>query len=155
MDLKTKRLRITEITLEMIPSFMSYHNDMKWMMYQGLKGLTEQEYQGRLLNTTDWFEGKQLAVLENEQKKLIGDIYLKFNSLNSCTIGYTIHPDYARKGFTKEALLGLFDWLKDQDVKEIHAFVLKDNNPSIKLLERLSFILISEEDEEKEYKLTF
>lgn len=148
MNLVLRRVTITDLTIEMIPTFMKYHNDLEWMIFQGLKGLTLVEYQEKLLVKTDWFEGKQIGIIDNENKKLIGDIYVKFDSLSTCTIGYTIRPEYAKMGYMKETLQGLISWLKMQEITEVCATVLMENEASIQLLRSLSFNIFQENTKE-------
>ncbi|WP_261806635.1 GNAT family N-acetyltransferase [Lapidilactobacillus luobeiensis] len=49
MEINTQRCLIRRFQESDLASFTAYHNDLEWMRYQGLKGLTKQAYAAILL----------------------------------------------------------------------------------------------------------
>lgn len=147
MNITTSRCLLRDFILEDIYPFMSYHNNLSWMKYQGFKGLSEKEYREILLTDTSFRKGKQLAIILKENNVLIGDIYLKKED-NIWWIGYSIHPDYARRGYIKEVVLALKKWLITQGATQINAAVAPKNVSSCHLLQDLGFSLLKKEAEE-------
>lgn len=74
------------------------------------------------------------------EKRLIGDIGVHFLGQNgkTCEIGYTVDPNYQRRGYASEAVRGMLEYLFDQLEKE-HVFAVVDprNTASIGLLRKL------------------
>lgn len=134
-----------------INSFMIYRNDMDWMKYQGFKGLSNKEYVKALIKDINIEKGTQLAIVNNLNHNLIGDIYLKKEDKNYW-IGYTIAPSYSRKGYALEIVKELIKELKKENDSIIYAGVLTENIPSIKLLEKLGFTFSHISENEKIYK---
>ena len=121
-----------------IAPFMTYRNNENWMRFQGFKGLSEQAYREALLPPPDPRAGCQLAIVQRQTNRLIGDLYL-CQSDDETLIGYTIHPDYARQGYAAEAVSGLVSQLQTRSDIPIHALVEPENEPSLRLLAKLGF----------------
>lgn len=147
MNIESKRCLIRDFIFSDIDNFISYHNNMDWMIFQGFKGLSKKEYEEELLKNTSISKGKQFAVVNKFTKDLIGDIYLKKEN-NIYLLGYTIKPEYAKKCYAYEVLTEVIKWIKSQCCKIIKAYVLPENIPSINLLKKLDFIYNSKEDDE-------
>lgn len=150
MNIQTKRCVIRDFEAADIPLFMEYRNDMQWMQHQGYKGKTKDEYEHDLLDNSNLMQGKQFAIVNSAIKKLIGDIYLKKESV-AYWLGYTIHLAFARQGYAAEAVTAVIGWVKEQGGTKIKAGVLPENTVSIKLLKKLGFSYIEQEDGELIY----
>lgn len=150
--IETTRCILQPFTEEYLDAFISYRNDEQWMKYQGLKGLTREEYKEKILVKPTLEKGMQLALLDCFTNTLLGDIYLK-KEATILWIGYTLHPMYSRKGYVNEALKGVVEWAKLQGIQQIQAGVLPANLASIKVLEKMGFIYIHKEEEEQIYQL--
>ncbi|BEP29883.1 GNAT family N-acetyltransferase [Helicovermis profundi] len=149
--IETQRCIIRTFLEEDINDFMIYRNNEEWMIYQGFKGLSKEEYQEILMKEFSLNDGVQLAIEEKSNKHLIGDIYLK-QCEDEFWIGYTINPIYARQGYAFEAAKGIMEWIKYTGGKKIYAGVLPENIASIELLKKLGFKYTeTEEDGEKIY----
>ena len=88
-----------------------------------------------------WF---QLVVLLKETNTLIGDIGLHFLDSDSknktVEIGYTMNPEYRNKGYAKEALREIIDYLfSTLNKHRITASIDPLNEASIRLIEKLGF----------------
>ena len=135
---RTPRCVIRTFSPKDLDRFMAYRNNLKWMEFQGLKGLTKQEYETILLHREDWSEGVQLAVAAAEDDSLIGDLYVRDNQ-DSMEIGFTIAPEYARQGYAAEAVNGLIDHIRRLTDKPVIAETDPDNVSAIRVLKKLSF----------------
>lgn len=82
------------------------------------------------------------AITLSHKDKLIGTICLYgfSNVHDKCEIGYELLPSFQRQGIMQEALEKVIDYAFHViRIKKIEAFLHKDNQKSIKLLENLSF----------------
>ena len=138
--IKTARCTLRRFEEKDLDAFMSYRNDEAWMKFQGFKNLTKEAYREALLVPLNLEEGVQLAIADNSTGELLGDLYLAKNE-NVISVGYTIDPKYARKGYIIEALEVLLPAIKTRYPEcEIKAMTDKDNIPSKKLLMKAGFV---------------
>lgn len=78
------------------------------------------------------------------EEKVIG--YVAFNIReNGYEIGYCFHSAYHGKGYAKESMLALFDYLRTLGITEFSAGTALNNTPSVKLLRSLGFELVARE----------
>ena len=72
--------------------------------------------------------------------------YIAFN-IRECgyEIGYCFHSAYHGKGYAKESMLALFDYLRKMGITKFSAGTALHNTPSVKLLLSLGFKLIGKE----------
>ena len=83
------------------------------------------------------------AITLNDTKKLVGTVCLfSFSDENDkCEIGYELLPNFQGQGIMKEAVEKVIEYAFNIiKVQRIEAFFHRDNQPSIKLLEKCSFI---------------
>lgn len=138
--INTTRCLIRRFQPQDLPAFAAYRNNAHWMRYQLFKNLSDEEYRAALLNQNTLADGVQLAVTDNRNGELLGDLYVKRMDDGYC-LGYTIAPEHARKGYAFEAVLGLVGWLKTEyAAQRITAASEPENTPSIRLLEKLGFV---------------
>ena len=72
--------------------------------------------------------------------------YIAFNiRKNGYEIGYCFHSAYHSKGYAKESMLALFDYLRTLGIKKFSAGTAINNTPSVKLLTSLGFKLVEQE----------
>lgn len=152
LSFETQRCKVRIFMESDLDSFIEYRNNEDWMRYQGFKGLTKEEYRESLLHNLSIEKGMQLAIINKENNDLIGDIYLNSEESN-LWIGYTIHPNFSRKGYAFEIANGIIDWAREKEFTSILAGVEPDNVASIKLLEKLGLKLLTTDDGELIYKL--
>ena len=149
---ETKRCRIRPFDENEIEAFMSYRNNLDWMQFQGFKGKKYLEYKAALLKQPNFLEGVQLAVLRQQTGELIGDIYLRLEK-NTCWIGYTIAPQFARQGLAFEVVLQLLQQLQQAGLTLVKAEVEAQNLASIQLLKKLGFEQIGVDGSELIFQL--
>ena len=97
---------IREFENKDIDSFMEYRNDCDWMQYQGFKGLSKEEYEKALLETSSINDGMQFAITDKNIGCLLGDIYLRQNN-STFELGYTINPNMLDKVMQQKLLVAL------------------------------------------------
>ena len=72
--------------------------------------------------------------------------YIAFNiRKNGYEIGYCFHSAYHSKGYAKESMLALFDYLQTLGITNFSAGTALNNIPSVKLLTSLGFKLVAQE----------
>ncbi|HIQ77611.1 MAG TPA: GNAT family N-acetyltransferase [Candidatus Faecousia excrementipullorum] len=72
------------------------------------------------------------------KEKMIG--YIAFNKrVESYEIGYCFHSDYHGKGYAREGLSALIEYMKSLGAKRLTAGTAINNTPSVKLLTALGF----------------
>ena len=70
--------------------------------------------------------------------------YIAFNVRDiGYEIGYCFHSAYHGKGYARESMLALFDYLRTLGIKKFSAGTAINNTPSVKLLTSLGFSRIS------------
>lgn len=150
MEIRTVRCTIRDFTSDDISSFMEYRNNMEWMRHQGFKGLPKEVYESELLGSVSLTKGKQFAVVNTAMKTLVGDIYIRQEG-EVYWLGYTVSPDYARRGYAAEAVAAVIKWIDGQGGSAVRAGVLPENQASIKLLEKVGFTYLGKEYDELIY----
>ncbi|WP_329805084.1 GNAT family N-acetyltransferase [Flavobacterium facile] len=93
----------------------------------------------------------RLAIEKKDSNELIGTILYFSEDINSeiCTIGYSLGKNHWKQGFAFEVLNGFIPFLKTKEFKKLEAKVFKMNVDSIKLLNKLDFILNEDTNDEK------
>lgn len=89
-------------------------------------------------------------IIKNETLEIIGDLGFKGYNYDkkNIDIGYGIITEERGKGYAEEATKALIKWALTKDiVKEITARCLIDNTSSIKLLKKLDFDVIKNDNE--------
>ena len=132
--METNRLIIRRFTDSDIDDFMVYRNNVEWMKFQGFKGLTREEYEDYLLKEPNIDEGCQYAIILRSSNQLIGDIYLK-RAGRHIEIGFTLNPEYTKHGYIMEVLVYLKKAMFDKYHLPLFAYVNRDNESSVKVLE--------------------
>lgn len=130
-----------------LDGFVAYRNNTNWMKFQYFKGLSREEYKEILLKEQLVESGAQFAIIRKADQTLIGDVYLKKKD-DTFWIGYTVSPAYKRQGYAYEITHSMILWLKQQGEFQIKASVLPGNVSSVRLLEKLGFSQLDEEEGE-------
>ncbi|WP_108652010.1 GNAT family N-acetyltransferase [Dongshaea marina] len=128
------------------------------------------EFQGisTLAAASAWLETMQrqcqlLLIQARESREILGFIFLYPDEAGpaglNLHLGYLLGKAYWGRGYGKEFLQGLLHWCRTTaGVSKLTAGVEQDNQPSIKLLQRLDFKLAHQEPELKtrfyEYKFS-
>lgn len=147
LNIRTTRLNIRHLELSDLSDFHIYRSNPEVTKYQGFDVMTiEQAEEFIKTNSTKHFgkagEWVQYGIENNETKQLIGDCAIKLDPYDTriAEIGITISHLEQKKGYAKEALIGILTFLFD--TKEIHRVVETvdaENIASINLLKSTGF----------------
>lgn len=147
LNIITYRLNIRHLELKDLPDFHVYRSNPEVTKYQGFDVMTEEQAEAFIKQNMKKEFGKagqwiQYAIEKRETGKLIGDCAIKLqeNDIRIAEVGITISHLEQKKGYAKEALLGVLHFLFEE--KEIHRVVETvdaENVASISLLKSIGF----------------
>lgn len=147
LNIKTKRLNIRHLKSTDLADFHIYRSNPEVTKYQGFDVMTMEQAKNFIQENSTKFFGKagewvQYGIENIEIGKLIGDCAIKLDEYDHriAEIGITISHLEQKKGFAKETLLGILDFLFE--TKEIHRVVEivdTENTASINLLKSIGF----------------
>ena len=144
--LETERLILREITKEDTEGIFACFSNDEVTRYYG------QETLQNLKQAEDFIEffrknyhdkrGIRWAIERKEDKEIIGTI--GFNAWlpkhKRAEIGYELHPNHWRKGYTSEAVLAILTYGFDvMELTRVGAIVFKENEASQNLLTKIGF----------------
>lgn len=144
---ETKRLLISEFTIEDASFFLELMNAPNSIKYIGDKKLKSVEDAEKYLikkaikSYSDFNFGFYKLELKGEKNKPIGTCGLaKREELDHVDIGFAFLPGYEGKGFGYEASMGVMTLAKETfKLDKLIAITVPYNKNSIKLLEKLGF----------------
>ena len=145
---ETQRLVISKFTIEDAPFFLELVNTPHWIKYIGDRGVMtvedaeERIREGHLKSYKEHGFGFYKLLLKNKNLKPIGTTGLiKRDALEDVDIGFAMLPNYEREGYGYESSVEIIKLAKDNfTLSRLVAITLDNNQPSIKLLEKLGFI---------------
>ena len=79
--------------------------------------------------------------IEKDSGKKIGVFGLVINDKDSAEINYLLAPDAQHKGYAVEAIRRLIEFTDSMNVSHIIAEIHKENEPSVRLVQKLGFVL--------------
>ncbi len=147
MNLQTNRLIIRNLRESDLADFVEYRSDPKVCKFQGYEPFTEEQGRKYLESLKDGTFGEtgkwnQLGIELKSDNKLIGDIGLKPEAGDTRIVesGVSFSTEYQGKGYAKEALTKIFDYLfAEKNIHRIIGVVDVENAAAIRLLESLRF----------------
>ena len=144
--IETERLKLRPIQQSDSAAIFEYRSDAVTNKYQGFIPKTIEEVNEFIAKNPvqynqpeTWF---QLVLIEKASCKVVGDLGIHFigEDGQQCELGCTLNKKYQGKGFATEAMKMTIDYLfNSHDKHRIIASVDPQNEPSIRLLERLNF----------------
>lgn len=142
---ETNRLILAKITVDDAPFLLELMNTPDWLKYNGDRHVRTVEHAINHIqnNQLKCYEthgfGYYKILLKAEGLKPIGTSgLLKRDGLDHVDIGFSLLPDYHRKGFGFEAASEIMKLAKNTFfIKTLYGITLPINKPSIKLLEKL------------------
>ena len=146
-ELQTPSLRLRQITHRDADGLFQIFADPDVMNYYELSPFTSVQEANDLVVTENSRYEKGLAIrwaiTQLTYDRVIGTCGLVFNHDNhSANLGYELARPYWRHGIMSEALqLVIHFSFRSLKVNRLEALVLKDNIPSVRLLEKLAFQL--------------
>lgn len=149
MMLKTERLTVRHISADdwkSIKEIWLDFNATAFSQYDKPHNTDDEDVRARITKWAKANSGKEhmfFAVCIGET--VIG--YIAFNAReNGYEIGYCFHSAYHGKGYAKESLKALFDYLRTTGITKFTAGTALNNIPSVSLLKSLGFELTGTED---------
>ncbi len=147
ITLHTPRLCIRSLHLTDLSDFHSYRSNPEVTKYQGFDVMTIEQAEEFIIRNaqkdpTIAGEWKQYAICHRDSNRLLGDCALRFlaNEPRIAEIGMTISHFEQKKGFAKEAMLGLLEFLfQSPTIHRVVEIVDAENSASIQLLKSLGF----------------
>ena len=146
MEFETERLIIRPIKLEDKNQIFNYRSDTETNKYQGWIPKTIDDVEtfiGKLPEHINqpktWF---QFVLIQKETKTVIGDLGIHFldKENNQVEIGCTLNKDFQNKGFAKEAVVKVIDYLfRDLNKHRIITSIDPHNKNAIRLVESIGF----------------
>lgn len=143
----TERLKIRSLETKDLVEFHTYRSNPEVTKYQGFDVMTIQQAREFIIDNSLKSFGKpgewvQYGIENKETKLLIGDCAIKLDAYDPriAEIGITISHVEQKKGYAKETLLGILNYLFD--VKNMHRVVEivdVENVASINLLKSTGF----------------
>ena len=145
--INTKRLQIRNLKTTDVDNFYFYRSNPEVTKYQGFDVFTlnqaqefiEEQVDKNFGNAGEWV---QYAIENKVTGKIIGDCAIKLNEydVRIAEIGITISHTEQRKGYAKETLIGILNFLfAIENFHRINEIVDAENIASIKLLESIGF----------------
>lgn len=143
----TKQLTIRQLDQSDLPEFLLYRSNPEVTKYQGFDVMTE-EQAAEFISTNSYNrfgkagEWVQYAIARSKTNKLIGDcaIRLKMHDARIAEIGITISHLEQRKGYAKEAMMGILSFLfENHNIHRVEETVDAENTASVQLLESIGF----------------
>jgi len=145
VSIKTSRLSISDLSPDEAREVFAYRAAPEVARYQAFRPASVSEVAAFIRDATRSFDVPgawfQLGIRDGEGL-LVGDIGLHFLAPDgaSCEIGYTIRPERQRRGYGREAALGVLGFLFGELGKEeVVASVIAGNEASRGLLVSLGF----------------
>ncbi|MBL7935542.1 MAG: GNAT family N-acetyltransferase [Bacteroidia bacterium] len=147
LSIITNRLIIRNLVITDLDNFHQYRSNPEVTKYQGFDVMTKEACADFINSQAEKQFGKpgqwiQYAIENKETNQLIGDCAVKLHQydVRLAEIGMTISDLHQKKGYAKEALAGILDWLfETQNIHRITEIVDAENVASINLLKSLNF----------------
>ena len=144
--LETERLILREITNEDANAIFSSLSNEEVTRYYGQDTMKNIEEAEKVIDifATNHVEkrGIRWGIQRKDDQEIIGTIgfHASFHKHKRAEIGYEIHPDYWRNGYTHEALHKIISYGFDvMELTRIGAIVFTENEASNKLLTKIGF----------------
>ncbi|MBS4073365.1 MAG: GNAT family N-acetyltransferase [Algoriphagus sp.] len=147
LSIETYRLHLRSLSTSDFDDFFRYRKMPEVALYQSFEAMTKEEAQAFILENSNYHFGMpgewvQYGIEVRETNSLIGDFALKLDLEDSklAELGITISPLHQRKGYAKEALLGILNFLfEEYGVQQVIAVADAENVASVSMLTRVGF----------------
>jgi len=144
--LETERLILRELVKEDAADLFSYFSKPEVMRYYGQEAFSNMDQAVTLIrHFSDSYrnnKGIRWGIQRKGSKRLIGTLGLNNFVLTHkrAEIGYEIHPDYWRNGYTSEAVERVVSYaLEELHLNRLGALVYLENAASNNLVKKLGF----------------
>lgn len=147
LNIQTPRLIIRHLEIKDLNNFHIYRSNPEVTKYQGFDVMTIEQAENFINDNASKFFGNagewvQYGIENKETGQLIGDCAIKLDEYDTriAEIGITISHLEHKKGFAKEVLLGILNFLfETKEVLRVVEIVDAENIASINLLKSIGF----------------
>lgn len=143
--LTTQRLSLRQPTVADAPEVFALRSDAEINKYLGRKAAESIDDAFNFINIVNENTAKDVsvywAIVLKDSDSLIGTICLyNFSDEGTCEIGYELSASFQGQGLMKEAAEKVIDYaFNTLQMQKMEAILERGNQPSIKLLQKLSF----------------
>lgn len=156
MITENEKLGIRELTKTDVNVLFELYSDKEAMKFRGSKPFENieeaivmlEKVAENIQNETEY----RYAIIEKKSNEVIGTFLITPVSNSDCKIGCSIGKKYWRMGFGMEVMILMIAYLKNLNYKKVIGLIKKENIPSIKLVEKMSFKLIEQTERPEFYK---
>ncbi len=144
---ETKRLIISQVTIKDAPFFLKLMNTPNFLKNIGDRNIktvsdAESYLKNGILKSYEEYGFSYYKLILKKNTKIIGIVgILKRKQLENPDIGFSMLPNYERKGFGYESSIEIIKLAKEKfKIEKLVAITNPNNNSSIKLLKKLGLI---------------
>lgn len=145
--INTERLQIRNLKKSDLDDFHFYRSNPEVTKYQGFDVLTKEQAEEFIQKQIDKFFGNsgewvQYGIENKATGKIVGDCAIKLDQYDAriAEVGITISHAEQKKGFAKETMIGILNFLFSiKDFHRVSEIVDADNVASIELLKSIGF----------------
>jgi len=156
MIIENEKLLIRELAENDVNVIFELYSDKEAMKFRGSNPFENiEEAEEMLKKVAENIKNRnefRYAIIEKKTSNLIGTYLITPISNTECTIGCSIGKKYWRTGYGFEVMMLMTEYLRNINYKKLIGFIKKENIPSIKLVEKLNFILIEQTEKPEFYK---
>jgi RimJ/RimL family protein N-acetyltransferase len=156
MIIENGKLLIRELIQNDVKVIFELYSDKEAMKFRGsepFENINEAEKMlkkvaDNIKNGTEYRYG----IIEKETNNLIGTYLITPITNIECMVGCSIGKKYWRLGYGIEVMMLMSEYLRNLKYEKIVGLIKKENIPSIKLVEKLNFVLIEQTEKPEFYK---
>jgi ribosomal-protein-alanine N-acetyltransferase len=156
MIIENGKLLIRELIQNDVKVIFELYSDKEAMKFRGSEPFENIDEAEKMLkkvadnikNGTEYRYG----IIEKETNNLIGTYLITPITNIECMVGCSIGKKYWRLGYGIEVMMLMSEYLRNLKYEKIVGLIKKENIPSIKLVEKLNFVLIEQTEKPEFYK---
>ncbi|MGO1752589.1 MAG: GNAT family N-acetyltransferase [Psychroflexus sp.] len=140
-----------------VPKLFEFYSDSESMKYRGSKPMLQIDDAYQMIseqNFSDVVTKFRRGIFKKINNELIGTFLIEYNteSPNECEIGFSIGKDYWNKAYGSEILNSILEELRiSQQFQKIKAWCVKENQASVKILNKAGFTITNQDKYPKSY----
>ena len=156
MIIENGKLLIRELIQNDVKVIFELYSDKEAMKFRGSKPFENIDEAEKMLkkvaenikNGTEYRYG----IIEKETNNLIGTYLITPITNIECMVGCSIGKKYWRLGYGIEVMMLMSEYLRNLKYEKIVGLIKKENIPSIKLVEKMNFVLVEQTEKPEFYK---
>ena len=156
MIIENRKLLIRELVENDVNIIFELYSDKEAMKFRGSKPFENiNEAEEMLKNVAENIKkGNEYRyeIIEKETNSLIGTYLITPITNLKCMVGCSIGKKYWRTGYGLEVMILMSEYLRNLKYEKIVGLIKKENIPSIKLVEKMNFVLIEQTEKPEFHK---